>query len=399
MYFQLTSAVKRRFIAELRRYWQYHPRFPDLPDNIQGKYRFKERPQYGMTVKMTSGSRVDLAADNYKGILESYVYLTKYQNYPGLAVEWVREDSVAIQNNEGHFPSPPGIYFIDLIEENEFFVDPLLDVYHEAVTMVDALTLRLSHAPVSGTIRLFEMPSGFMLTEGVNYTVERDPTGKPTGEITLTQPLTGGRWISSDYRYAGASTGPYTIYPMHANNQAIPGVVLAFGTRNGKGDRMAVVVQDRRLPACMVFGGQWDLGLEIEVTSRDLEAQMEIADSSAIYLWGILRSRLSSEGIEITDLSLGGETEEAYDENGDDYFYNASLTATVRTDWEVYVPLNVFLRQVSILTRTQAEILAGLSEDQLAAFQTNLHMVEQLGLEHIRDPFFSNRSHTFEEIR
>ena len=399
MYFQLTSAIKRRFILELQRYWQYHPKYPDLVGNIQGKYRFKERPQYGITVKVTSGSRVDFAADNYKGILESYAYLTKYRDYPGLAIEWIREDSLAIQNNGGNFPSPPGVYFIELTEANEFYVDPLLDVHHEIVAMSDTMTGQLQQAPLNGTVRLFEMPQGFMLVDGTNYTLTTDPIGKPTGEIILMQPLTGGRWISADYRYPAATTGPHTIYPLNANNRAIPGVVLAFGNRNAKGDRMAVVVQDTRQPACLIYGGQWDLSMEIEVISRDLEAQMEIADSSAIYIWGILRSRLSTEGLEITDLSLGGETEEAADETGDDYYYNATLSATVRTDWEVYIPLNVYLRQASVLTKAQAEVIAGLSDSQLVGIQTNLHMVEQLGLDHMRDPFFANKSNTFEEIR
>ncbi len=399
MYFQLTSALKRRLIAELRRYWQYHPKYPDLVSNIQGKYRFDERPQYGITVKTTSGSRADFAADNFKGIIESFVYLAKYQNYPGVAIEWVREDAVSIQNNGGKFPSPPGVYFIELIEEDQFCVDPLLDVHGEIVTMSNDINGQLEHTPLTGTVRLFEMPSAFMMKEDSDYTLMKDPLGKPTGEIILTRPLTGGRYLMADYRYPEESTGPYTIYPMQANNHAIPGVVLAFGNRNGKGDRMAVVVQETRCPASLVYGGQWDVSLEIEVISRDLEAQMEISDSTAIYIWGILRAGLSSEGIEITDLSLGGETEEAYDENGDDYFYNANLALTIRTDWEVYVPLNIYLARVAALTKEQAEQVLGLSEDQLIAFQNNMHMVEQLGLELTQDPFFANRSNTYEVIK
>lgn len=399
MYYQLTGALKRRFIKELRKYWMYHPQYRDIVDNIQGKYRFKERPQYGMVIRTAGGSKADLSADNFKGVLHSYVYLAKYRNYPGVAIEWVREDGIAIQNAGGRFPSLPGAYYIELTENDQFYVDPLLDVYREQVTMSDSTTGMLQRPPLDGTVRLFEMPSGFLLEEGIGYALARDAQGNPTGEFTLTQGLTGGRYLSADYRYPAATTGPHTIYPMQANNQAIPGVVLAFGSRVEKGDRMAVIVQDVRRPAALVYGGQWEINLEFEVICRDLDAQMEIADQTAIYIWGILRSYLSTEGIEITEFSLGGESEEVYDENGDDYFYNATMSATVKTDWEVHVPLNIFIRQAAVLTKEQAQVLAQLPDDQLAYFQTNLHLVENLGLEHIRDPFFTNRSHTFEVIR
>lgn len=399
MYYRLTEALKRRFIMELRKYWQTHPRYQDLVENIQGKYSFKERPQHGIIVKTSGGSRVDLSADNYIGVVQSYVYMARVKNYPGIALEWVREDSVALQANGGRFPSLPGVYFIDLTEDNQYYVDQLLDVYRESVMMPDTSTGMLERPPLSGTVRLFEMPAAYMLTEGVNYTLTLDGSGAPTGEIKLAQPLTGGRTLTADYRTPGATTGPFELVPGMANNRAIPGVVLAFGRRNKKGDRMVVVVDNIRRPAALEYGGKWDLTLDFDVTSRDVYAQQEIADQTVVYLWGVLRPYLSSEGIEIMDLSMGGESEEPYDENGDDYYYTASFSMTVETEWSLHVPLNIFIRQAAPLTVEQSRILAQLPDDQLAGFQNNLVMLESLGLESISDPFFSERNSTFEVIR
>ena len=399
IYYRLTEALKRRFIMELRNYWKSHPHYLDLVENIQGKYSFKERPQYGIIVKTGSANRVDLSADNYVGIVKSYVYLTKVKNYAGVALEWVREDSVAIQNNGGRFPSPPGVYYIELSEEDQFYVDQLLDVCREMVVMPDTSTGILEHPPLAGTLRLFEMPAGFLLVEGVNYTLSLDALGKPTGEILLTQPLTGGRGLTADYRSPGASTGPHLLIPGRANNTVIPGVVLAFGRRNGKGDRLAVVVDNYRQPAALEYGGKWELTLDFDVTSRDLYAQQEIADQTVIYLWGVLRSYLSTEGIEMTDLSMGGEAEEPYDENGDDYYYTSSFSVTVQTDWSVHVPLSLYLRQAAPLTVAQAQQVAAMTDDQLAGWQGNIQMLESLGLETIVDPFFSGRNSTYEIIR
>ena len=399
MYFALTEALKRRFILELRRFWATHPKYRDIVDHIQGKYSFRERPQYGIIVKTSGGNRVDLSADNFIGIIHAYPYLAKVDNYPGLSVEWVREESIAIQSNSGVFPSAPGVYFMEITAENEFYVDPLLDVYGEPVTMVDASTGQLQNTPVTGTLRLFEMPAAYQLTEGTNYTLTPDPSGKPTGEIILTQALTGGRTLTADYRHAALSTGPHEFHPMFANNEAIPGVTLAFGERSEVGDRLAVVVQDIRRPACLAYGGQWELTLDFEVMSRDPYAQQQIADMSVVYLWGVLRAALSSEGLEITDLSLGGESEEVYDDNADDYFYNASFSLTVRTSWELHVPLNIFLRRASFMTLEQANAVAGMTDVEVTAYDNNLRMVETLGLSRFGDPFFSGRSATYEVIR
>ena len=404
MYFMLTAAVKRRFILELRRYWATHPKYRDIVDNIQGKYSFKERPQHGIIVKTGSATKVDLSPDNFKGTVISYVLLAKYKGHPGLSIEWIREDQLAILANSNQFPSPPGVYYIgveqDPDDENElvFYVDPLLDVYHEQVVPTGTQAI-LNNAPVDGTIRLYEMPSGFLLVEGVNYTLVRDSQSKPTGEITLTNALTGGRYLSADYRYPAPSSQPWRITPNFSNNQAIPGCVLAFGNRAEKGDQMAVVVQDRRSPTALEYGGRWSLTVDFDVTSRDVFAQQEIADFSVTYLWGILRPQLSTEGMEMMDISMGGESEEVYDETGDDYFYNSTFSLTVETEWAYHVPLPVFIRQVSPLNSQQYQIMAGLPDEAVGAVQTNIRMMDSMGLEAVADPFFVGRTETYEVIR
>jgi hypothetical protein len=76
----------------------------------------------------------------------------------------------------------------------------------------------------------------------------------------------------------------------------------------------------------------------------------EIADLVIMYLWGQKRSVLSSEGIEITDISMGGESEEVYDETADDYSYMASLSIQLQGDWEIHIPMPLTLSQVTATT-------------------------------------------------
>lgn len=405
MYYFMTSAIKRKFIEELRRYWADHPKYPELVNNIQGKFSFSSRPLQGIIVKNSGGTRVDLSADNYVGVVKSYTYLTRAKGKPGHALEWVREDAVAIQRNQGKFPSSPGIYYIDVMDdpdqegEHIFYVDPLLNVFQEQVALLTPTTAQLGQPPLEGTLRIFEMPSGSMLYEGSNYTLDLGPDGKPNGGLTLIQPITGGRWLQADYLYPIDTLGPFPIYEMHANNLAIPGVVLAFGTRIVTGDQMAVVVQDIRRPAALEYGGQWELSLDFDVTATGVYQQQDILDASVMYIWGVLRPQMSDQGLEITDLSLGGESEEVRDETGDDYIYNATFSVTCRTSWSLHVPLDAWLRQAAPLTVAQSKELMSLPADQLAGQQGNIKVPDNLGLEAMRDPFWSGRQGTFPVLR
>jgi len=73
LYFQLSEALKRKFVLELRQYWAYHPRHRDIVDHIQGKFSFEERPQSGIIVKNGGGSHVNMSADNYRGSVQTFV--------------------------------------------------------------------------------------------------------------------------------------------------------------------------------------------------------------------------------------------------------------------------------------------------------------------------------------
>jgi len=385
-------------IEELRSYWMYSPEFRDLPGHIQGKFAFPERPQRSIVVKTGSGTQTTLSADNFIGTVSSHIYLSKFLDSPGVSIEWVREDRAALAANNGCFPSPPGTYFIEVqkLEDGnfQFFVDPLLDVRGENVMMVSETEGQLQNTFFPGSLRLFEMPAAFLLQEGKNYTADPE-----TGAITLADPVSGTRFIQADYKTAVDSTGPFPIVPNHANNYAIPGVVMAFGRRLTDGDKLAIVVRDVRCPSALEYGGRWDLQVEFEVTARDIEDQEHIADTSVTYLFGLARSRLATEGIEITEVSMGGESEEIYDTEGDLYYYTSNFSMTVQTDWFVWVPIIGFLRQAAPLTLEAARYIASLPTDQLAGLSGDIKMLAANGLVAKSDPFFRDRSDCFETIR
>ena len=106
-------------------------------------------------------------------------------------------------------------------------------------------------------------------------------------------------------------------------------------------------------------------------------AQREIADLTTMFLWAILRPNLIDEGIDVMEISMGGESEEVYDENADDYFYNSSISMTVQTDWFTFVPI---IPRILTIAQTVAGLPQGLQIDAA------------------RDPFFGARFESFETI-
>ena len=410
MHYVLTEAIKRRILLELRGFWSLDPKYKDsLVPNIQGKYSFEERPQQAIILKGGSASPVRFAADNYQGLVVSYCHLFRAYGKQGTSIEWIKEDARAIQDNNSEFPSAAGIYYIEVREELYewrgvpdnylvFYVDPLLSVFDETPVQLDALNYSIGAGSFhSGSLVVYSMPGNLRMYEGVNYSA--DPSA---GSITLAAPLPEGTRLSVDYYYAGESVGPFPVEENGANNSAIPGVVLAFGRRAYDGDVMAVMVSRRREASTREFGGRFEMSLDLELMARDVYAQGEICDRTLMYLQSELRARLSFDGIEIDQVSFGGESEEVYDENGDDYFYNGSISLTIYTDWSVRVPLSGTLQRILPGgTVVEDQLLSAMSDEQIASsgIPGGLVYMERLGLQNIQDPWFLNRDKNYEMIR
>lgn len=370
MYYFLSAAVKQFFIGQLRSFWSTHPKYASLVDNIQGKYAFTERVQQGIVVKVSNANKVQLSNDNYMGTVSSYCGLCRVPGSPGVSVEWVREDSLAIQQNGGVFPTPPGIYYCTMTEAEEFWVDPLLDVQNEPVTMVTSTEGALPREPYEGSLRVVELPGGRLYVPGTDYVLAGTT-------LTLTEPLPPGLSLVCDYRYPGEPTGPWRVDPYTGYNKPLPGVVMAFGNRYAKGDRWAVQVSAQREDTALQYGGRWELSLDLDVIARDPQDQQEIADMTLMYLYVQMRPAVVDQGIDIGDVSFGGESEEVYDETGDDYYYNAQLSVTVTTDWFLFQPLVGRMRSYN---QTLAELPRNLQPSPYT------------------DPYFTTR-YTYETVR
>lgn len=349
MYYYLVHSLKRRLILELKDSFGRHPVYRKITPFIQNRFAFTERPQFGIVVKGSSANKVALSADNYVGVIQSHVMLA-YVGQPAYPLEWVREDLKTVQK-AGGMPTAPGVYYVEILkaptdggEKGLFIVDPLLTVTDEPVLMFMSGIEReaqLQQVPVRHTLRLYENRN-FLLRENIDYSVNYE-----NGAVQLLTSFGAGSVISADYRYAGTSIGPVEFYWNTPDSTTLPGVVLAFGKRAEDGQKVAVVVYQDRVDAAKAFGGKFEVSFDLDVISRDTVQMEEIADLTMMYLWAHKKERLEFEGIEIMDVSMGGEAEEIADETGEDFFYQASLSVQLRADWEAHVPLPLTISKVT----------------------------------------------------
>lgn len=345
----LTNATKRRVIRELRQILYEHPRYRADSQNVQNKFSFKERWQRAIIVNGTSADRVRLSANNYVGRLTSFVMLTTYGNSPGTTLEWVRENYPLLEQYSPRrdiFPSPPGVYILEIQSlpdigrsvPGKFIIKPYLTVNGETLLLLSdpaGAEAQLNHFPLyPGSLRLW-MNGRRPLLHDVDYSIDYN-----TGFIIFLKPLPADATVDADYRYTIADQGPYDFEYEKTNLTAIPGAILAFGDRAQDCDKMAIVVTEDRTDVAEIFGGKFEVHFDLNVYARDPEDREKMSDYVIAKvlerqnIWGY-------EGLELIDISPGGENEEVYNQETDDYYYESAVAMSMRVDWESYVSLPV----------------------------------------------------------
>lgn len=349
MYYYLIGALKRRLILELQDSFSRHPIYRKIVPFIQNRFSFTERPQFGIVVQGSSASKVQLDASNFLGTVQSHVMLARVAGEPVFPLEWVREDLACLRHHENVMPTEPGVYYMEILtaptnasEEGSFIIDPLKTVSNEPVIRFQTgfeTTAQLQNVPLDRTLRLYENRT-FLLHAGVDYELG------DRGDLTFLHPFGSNSYITGDYRYPTDSIGPLPFRWNTADVTTLPGVVMAFGKRAEAGQKTAVVVYQSRVDAAQAYGGKHEVSFDLEVIARDTTQIEEITDLVSMYLWGEKRPILSWEGIEITDVSMGGESEEPIDETGQLFQYTTTMTVQMQADWEIHVPLALTISSV-----------------------------------------------------
>lgn len=360
----LTNATKTRVIGELRKILLSHPLYADSAKDVRNKFSFPERPNRGVIVNSTSADRVKLSSDNYVGRIKSFCMLTWFQNFPGTSIEWVTENKTVLESvdpTRSVFPAHPGVYLIeiksvpDLAKDipGEFEVEVIKTVFDEYLLVFGSdndLFASLSNTGVyEGSLSLW-LDGKIKLIEGSDYSFDIDKN-----EIVFLLPTISGSYVVADYRY---SDGIKTAYPFKANESnisAIPGATIAFGERCVVGDKQAVVVTDQRVETADVYGGKFEINFELIAFTRDSEDREKFSDYIVVKFLE-LQNQLGFEGLELLEITPAGESEESFNDTSDEYWYDSSISLSLRVDWETYSPLPISLSYITLSTPEQEKI-------------------------------------------
>ena len=359
----LTNATKRRIIQELKHILYGHPRYRSDSENVQNKFAFNERPQRGVIVNGTSADRVKLSADNYMGRLSSFCMLSYVPGHPGTTIEWVRENFNVLErfsSTRALFPASPGVYqfLVDKLPDEArnlpglISFTPILTVFDEYITTFPDNGLhtgQISRENIyPGSLRLW-LDRRIALIPDVDFSVNHE-----TGEIRFLRNPPPGGLIVADYRYLTPLQGPFEFKKEETNNTMIPGVVLAFGDRTVENDRFDIVITTERTDVADVYGGKFEMTFDLIAFSKDSEDREKLSD---YIVMKILEKQniLGFEGIELLDVTPGGENEDVFNAETDEYFYESNISLSFRVDWSIYKPLPIVIWRGEMTSKNQEQ--------------------------------------------
>jgi hypothetical protein len=356
----LISETKKRIVRELKKILYDHPRYRQDSENVQAKFSFDQRPQRGIIVNNASADQMKLSADNFVFNLSSFVGLAPVENFPGTTVEWVRENFNVLEqycSERSVFPSPPGVYFLSVVkvpdESNanpgEFTIDPVLTVLQEPLITFSSSADQDAQIPrdniYPGSLQLW-LENRRMLIPDVDYSVDYS-----TGHIVFLKPTPAGMTIFSDYRYRIGLQGPFNFWRERPDVTVLPGAVIAFGDRVQSCDKVAIVVTDTRTDVAEVYGGKFEVNFELIVFTRDTDDRDRMSDYVVVKFLELTKD-LGYDGLELLNISPGGQSEEVYNQETDEYYFDTSVSLSIRVDWEIQVPIPAVVKRVELTSKS-----------------------------------------------
>jgi len=339
MFYRITNCVKKIIIQELQELFNDHPIFGNGELLITNKFSSEERPKYALILKTASADSLKLSLDNFKGTIQSYTTLANLKGKPGRMIEWVREDVKNVKNLV-----KPGYYVVNMIEEDEFIIDPYLTVADEILEIENSgfYFANLKNQNINPGSEQLITETSRLLMRNQHYTIDND-----MGQITFLKPI-DEEWgtITIDYQYIGERNGPFHVKPETANIEAVPGVIIAFGNHLTKGGIQVVVVYPNRQSVAQSYLGKWKMTLNLSAIAQDTDTQEQLVDLASMYLWSVLQEKLVNDGVYIDTFSISGETEDDEVKTSNELSYFADISFNVEVEWEAFQPILGVIKRV-----------------------------------------------------
>jgi hypothetical protein len=349
MFIQATNVIKQRLIREIRSRIAEHPDFSDVL--VSNKMPFRDPPSKAIIITNASGSNKRLSMDDFIRDETARASLARTVEHPSLAIEWV------VDNPEVPYDeiADPGFYFTRILsvptynDPGQYQITPVIkkqDRFSGDATN-PLVVAELSEIPLESRLRVFVEVDGEYyrsLVSPANYVYDN-----VDNEVVLSDPIDSTRQeLVVEYYYAADVIGPINFMKNQSDVESINGVVLAFGERIVPDDEQVVVVGAVGDQVCYkVYGGQWDISLDIQCFAQDPGMQERLADYVSIWLWE-RREDLENDHVIIEDISLGGENTDLEVEVSTVPYFSASLGLQIKTNWEIRIPVTFTWRALDI---------------------------------------------------
>jgi len=378
MFFEITNALKKRLTLIFQDIFQAHPIFNKV--EVFTKFPEQERPKHALMIRSVSGSSLKLSMDNFVRTARQYSSLANLKGIPGNSIEWVRDDEKQIDKI-----SAPGFYIVKMITDSSFIINSFLLVDDELLKIEfikGKKGANTKYSPINFETEIIFSENGEELKRNIHYTIDYS-----TGEILFNiDPEEFGDALYVDYQIIGEQSEEIKVETYTALTDAIPGVVLAFGDRLRKDDEQVVIVGKEPSDVAKVYGGRWQLSVDLVGLSQDDDQQERLIDYAISMFWAEWQDKLVNEGINVLDFSLSGESEDLEAEIPEEYFYTGGITFTAETDWEYFIPLVSEVRRISLTYGNEGlkETMTDVKESEYENKEFDERMVNsghQLGLE------------------
>ena len=187
------------------------------------------------------------------------------------------------------------------------------------------------------TVRVHVAPPSAPLDYGVHYSLDHG-----TGVLTVLLPeQVPRRRLLVSYRREGPQVDGVAWSPGTSTTKLIPGALVAFGDHYEVGATAVVGLTEERLDVADVYGGRWDVSVNLTAYARSPQERQSLVDWLATCLQAVVKPRLDRDGLAFSGLSLGGKGRFTYVEGSNDEYYTQGISFTVQTDWEVHLPYPV----------------------------------------------------------
>lgn len=237
----------------------------------------------------------------------------------------------------------PANFIIEFTEDLEFYIDPYFVVEDELVierTTGTEISASLDNQNVVSNSELIYQAHTdgtkiVALDRGIDYTVNY-----PTGIITFLTPFQKNYSVYASYMYKDLMyiNGPFRFKEFQELHDVIPGVIISIGRRSMKGDKQVIQISKFREQQAKIYGGHWEMSLELAVISKDPMQMEQMTDHLVSFLWGVRKNRLEFEGITLNSVEPTGESEETHIDLTGDLYYESTVSVNVQTEWQYFKP-------------------------------------------------------------